>query len=369
MARVETVVTPEPKSESPLATGTVLMLRPSQIKRSVANRAARPGPQPPDEQKAIEGLARELARVGQIVPLIIDSDYNLIDGARRLSAAELIESAGNEFPLSCIVLPRKGRSEFQDAIHANLKRRGLTALQFAYLCKELRESHGWTGTAEVAQYLGVSRAQVSQHDKLLLKPDAMHQEQYDALLALVQAGRAGADTAFYTLTHVNWSAPAAKDVIDRAQELAEADEDAKEAVRTPKTPAARQKAGKSQQQASDSVAETAKETKVAKTLVKRAANAAKVEKKHVKQAAQESRAIKEPEQKTQPELRALFEKLRAPAFPDPMRNFISTLASAWWRGDATDKEVVSHWTQIALLVEESLDRVKPKRAAVKKAVA
>lgn len=366
MARVETVVVPEPKSESPLATGTVLMLRPSQIKRSDANRAARPGPPPPDEQKAIEGLARELARVGQIVPLIIDSYYNLIDGARRLSAAEFIESAGVEFPLSCIVLPRKGRSNFQDAIHANLKRRGLTALQFAYLCKEVRESHGWTGTAEVASYLGVSRAQVSQHDKLLLKPDAMHQEQYDALLAIVQAGRAGADTAFYTLTHVNWSSPAAKDVIDRAQELAEADEDAKEAVRTPKTPAARQKAGKSQQQASDSVAATAKETKVAKTLVKRAA---KVEKKHVKQAAQESRAIKEPEQKTQPELRALFEKLRAPAFPDPMRNFISTLASAWWRGDATDKEVVAHWTQIALLVEESLDRVKPKHAAVKKAVA
>jgi ParB-like chromosome segregation protein Spo0J len=289
-----------------------------------------------------------MCRVGQVVPLIVNENYELIDGNRRREAALNIEhDSDSEFPLWCVVRSETGDSA-QAAIIANIKRRGLTALQFAYLCKELRERNGWSGTAEVAQYLGVSRAQVSQHDKLLSKPAGMDDAQYANLLDLVQAGRAGADTAFYTLTHVNWEEPAAETVLDRAQEIAEADEERREAVREPK---AKTIAPRGQKSASSKHEATAKSRPEPKPKPK-------IEKKHVRQAAEESRVIKQQTQRTVTELTALFDKLRSAAYPDPMRNFISIAmpGGAWWRGDATDKEVLLHWTQIASLVEESLEK-------------
>jgi hypothetical protein len=234
------------------------------------------------------------------------------------------------------------------AIHANLKRRGLTALQFAHLCANLRKEHNWTGTAEVAKYLGVSRAQVSQHDKLLQRPEGMSRKAYNDLLALVQAGRAGSDTAFYTLTHVE---PAkAGEVLERAQALAEADGAKNRVGKGGRVSPARPARQESQQEALKTGTEPSKE---ASEPARAPAPKAKVEKKHVRQAAEESRAIKQQTQRTIPELRALFDKLRGPGYPDPMRNFISVIAEAWWRGDASDREVTAHWTQIAMLVESA----------------
>jgi len=51
-------------------------------------------------------------------------------------------------------------------------------------------------TREVVCNLGVSRAQVSEHDKLLHKPEAMEQAVYDDLLAQVASGGMRADAAF-----------------------------------------------------------------------------------------------------------------------------------------------------------------------------
>jgi hypothetical protein len=49
-----------------------------------------------------------------------------------------------------------------------------------------------------------------------------------------------------------------------------------------------------------------------------------------------------------------------------MRNFISTLGDQWWRGDALDQEVIEHWNQIALLVEEATAK-QPKSKIAKAA--
>ena len=76
----------------------------------------------------------------------------------------------------------------------------------------------------------------------------------------------------------------------------------------------------------------------------------------MRQAAQESRAIKEPTQRTVPELRVLFEKLRDASYPDIMRGFISVLGGQWWAGAEPDAAVIERWKQIALLVEDSLER-------------
>ena len=335
-----------------------LYLVPSQILRTKGNDFARPGPKPPDEQKSIAALARDLREIGQIVPVVVGEPdiaglYPLIDGRRRLDAAELLtQESGVDFPLQCVIRSVVQGDYLQAAIHANIKRRGLTALQLAHLIKELRTMHEWSGTAEVAKYLGVSRAQVSQHDKLLKRPAGMKKAAYDELIGLVQVGRAGAETAFYTLTHVE--PEAAGQVLDRAQELAEADEAKKTAVTRPEVPATRPAKRETAQRADKTEPEPSRTVKPAAAPAPKPK--AKVEKKHVRQAAQESRAIKEPTQRTVPELRVLFEKLRDASYPDIMRGFISVLGGQWWAGAEPDAAVIERWKQIALLVEDSLER-------------
>lgn len=327
----------EQQSESIL-----VMLRPGQIKLTKGNALARPGPPPPDEQKAIAGLARDL-RKAQSVPVIVGAPlpgglYPLIAGKRRREAALLIESEdAAEFRLECIVRP-PDRDYLFDSVRENLKRRNLTALQFAHLCREIREEKGWTGTKEVAAFLGVSRAQVSEHDKLLHRPAGMPKATYDELLALVQSGRAGAGTAFYTLTHVE--PVKAPEVLAKAQELAEAEEASKAkkpAIHKPEPPATSPRSAKARESAFKTKAEPAKTT----------IPAAKVEKKHVQQAARESGAVRSSTQRTLPEMRVLFAKLTAPEWPDRLRNFASIVADAWWNGRATDAEVIAKWKELA----------------------
>jgi ParB-like chromosome segregation protein Spo0J len=401
MARVSSAPQDAAKSASASKPESAsLYLVPSQILRTKGNDFARPGPKPPDEQKSIEALARDLRNIGQIVPLVVGEPdiaglYPLIDGKRRLDAAELLtQESGVDFPLQCVIRSGVMDDYLQAAIHANIKRRGLTALQLAYLIKELRAMHGWTGTAEVAAYLGVSRAQVSQHDKLLKRPDGMPKAAYDALLTLLQAGRAGAETAFYTLTHVEPAA--AGQVLDRAQIIAEAEREQKSALthaKDPATPPAKRQGAQRVDKTETEPVKTHTHKWTKQNLVtirdktgmydelecespegcgaharryglgeireytpKEPKPEAKVEKKHVRQAAQESRAIKEQTQRTVPELRALFEKLRAPSYPDIMRGFISVLAGQWWAGAEPDDAVLTRWTRIATLVEESLER-------------
>jgi transcriptional regulator with XRE-family HTH domain len=231
--------------KTPPSFGELIWLRPGEIDQTGINKSARPGPSPPDEEKAIRGLAQELLKQGQIVPLIVTRSnhggYVLIDGARRLRAAEWIENNcksteieifsttrepfsavfnTNAFPLHCVVVPPVHDETGYErmAIHANIKRRGLTALQLAHLISNLRLKHGWSGTAEVAKYLNVSRATVSEHDKLLRRPENMPQAAYDELLELLRTGRMGASTAFYALTHVEYEKSG--EILKRAQELA-----------------------------------------------------------------------------------------------------------------------------------------------------
>lgn len=322
-----------------------LMLHPASILQTNSNRSARPGPPPPDEEKAIAGLARDMLAIGQIVPVIVGPPdgagfYPLIDGARRVQAAHLIEcEKPGSFPLWCVIGTAQTPAEAQQhAIHANIKRRGLTALQLAHLFANLRKEHSWTGTKELSEYLGVSRALISEHDKLLHKPDGMPQEVYDELLAIVQEGRIGAGTAFYTLTHVE--PVKAAEVLEKAQKLAEAEEAVKEekrATRTQKSSASAPAAPNARESASQ------KQTKPVSTPKK----PVKVEKKHVQRAARESGAVRSSVQRTLPELRMLFAKLAAPEWPDRLRNFASLMADAWWNGRATDAEVIAKWKELA----------------------
>lgn len=355
MPRVETVIPEQPLFVS---------LKPKEIKLDPNMLAARPGPVASDEDKRIAELAQSLEQVGQIVPVIVerrDGEYFLIDGRRRHAAALGLKN----FELQCAVRTNGATAgALQTAIHANLKRRGYNPLQFAHLVAEVRKLNSWEGSAEVADYLGVSRAQVSQHDKLLVQPEGMSDATYKSLLSQVGSGKMGADTAFFTLTHVD--AQKAAEVLPRAKALAAKEAGAKAAAKQTTSPAssnARQKAsGKTVAGRKPTAVErkafalaNKEQIRKHKERVAKAKSEAKVTKKHVALAAREAKALKTDIQRTIPDLRVLFQKLESNAYPDVMRSFISNL-DIWLRGDASDKDVISHWSQVAQLVEHELER-------------
>lgn len=379
MAKVETIVKPQvtpppPPSSQETGIDTVL-LRPGEIALNpLLHDKARPFPLPAGEERALARLTNSLDEVGQIVPLIVErvemmdapDSFVLVDGARRRAAALRLDSDENPFYLQCVERTRTDHN-LQVAIRANLDRQGYTALQIAHLCATIRAQNGWEGTAEVAAYLGRSRAYVSQHDKLLVKPAGMAETEYQRLLAEVAAGRMGADAAFWTLTHVDWQAPGAREVIQKASEAAQSrsiaprGQNEQQQAISEKIPSLskaelkrlkQETAPEKPQKAAEKAAAAEKASKPAKPALA-APKATKIEKRDVKAAAQATGALKGKPQRGLPELRALFGAMRTTAYPDVMRNFVSLLADTWWRGDASDKEVLTQWGQLAMLVEEA----------------
>ena len=375
MPRVETIVPAAEANESAKADlygGAVLRLPASKL---LSRTNARPGDAPADEPKRIESLAASLRLTGQIMPLVVDrggaDEWFVVAGARRLAAARTI---GPDYMLDCIVR-REGTDALQVAIHENTRRRGYNALQYAHLIAAVRAEKGFTGTKEIAAYMGCSRAQIKQHERLLAKPEGMGDAVYESLLADLTGRNTRADAVFFALTHVE--PKQAGKVMERAAEIAQAE--------TVQKPSRKQKSAtthaelaatppaqpESQQSASESKAEPAKtapETPV-------------VQKRHVERAAKEAKAVKKNAPKargraavsaaagvtrTLPELRKLFDVMRGTSYPDPMRAFVSKV-NCWWSGDCTDKEVVQQWSQMAMLVEDGLKHSRRAEPVVNKA--
>lgn len=388
MPRVETIVPvpvsvqePEKSGEAIAAGssygGAILRLPASAIQTRTN---ARPGPEPLDEQSRIASLVQSLRLVGQILPLVVErgsgDTWWVVAGRRRLTAAW---SIAPDYMLDCVVL-RDGLDPLQVAIHENAKRRGYNPIQYAHLVAAVRSEKGFTGTKEIAAYMGCSRAQIQQHDRLLMKPAAMDDATYAGLLEDLNGGRMRADAAFYALTHVKESR--AGKVLERAAEIAKSEErtepakavaSEKPAATTRKTPPDAPRVSNERESASQRVTEPTKTAPAAPVTPV-------VRKRHVAQAAKEQKAIREDAPKargraaasasagtgtirTVPELRRLFDTLRDTKYPDPMRSFISVVADTWWRGDSSDREVVQHWSQISALVKDSLKRARPVKKA------
>lgn len=356
----------EPLAPAPVS--NILWIRPEDlIVPEVSD--ARPGPEPANEKRKIEALAQSIKEVGQLVPAIVEpmpgtAQYRLIDGRRRALAARLLWR-----PLDCIVYA--GGDTLAAAVHANIKRRSLTALQFAYLCKTLREWNGWseaTDTKHLAKYLGVSEATVRQHEKILRKPEAMEQAAYDTILLQLREGWMAADTAFELLTHVEPTC--VQEVLPRAQEIADQEADRKaswktsqKASRPTRVPSTTGKGGKTPPAVQESQREASQKGPETPKTASEPTPPAAIQRKHVKQAATEQAVASKPTVRTIPELRRLFDALKSAAYPDTMRSFISLLAEEWWRGDCGQREVLDHWNEIAKLVREAeAKRTQPIRS-------
>lgn len=130
------------------------------------------------EQRLVMQLADSILRDGQAQPVLVRpamngdgviGGYLLVSGNRRLAAAKM---AG--FNLLAMVMDLDDDQADRIALAENIKRRNLSAIELANKIAEVRSRKGWQGadhTAQVAEYFGVSPAQITQHEKLVALPE------------------------------------------------------------------------------------------------------------------------------------------------------------------------------------------------------
>lgn len=134
-----------------------------------------------EEAELIEALAGLIERDGQLDSAILipakkkDDPFILYAGHRRRRAIALINEKRSRTPgaelmrLRCRI-DNSGGDIKRKAITSNLGREGFTALDLAAIIRDLRVEHSWEGfpgTKKISAYLGISPAQVTQHEKLL----------------------------------------------------------------------------------------------------------------------------------------------------------------------------------------------------------
>lgn len=369
MPRVETIVNPEvqPLPVPPPVASLLIQLRPQEVNVGPEHASARPGPLPEDEEKQIESLAQSMRDIGQVMPIAVEDRsgfYWLLDGGRRVAAARLIDTDEQPFKLSAVVRSESSNGDYlRTAIHANLKRRGYTPLQLARLITDIKRAHGWTGSEEVANYLGVSRAQITQHEKILVRPEGMDETTYQDLLGKIGAGYMGAEAAFFTLTKVE---PAmVTKVLEEAEKIAveEPVKKSKKAKAKAKVKSASGKSATAKAAAAIPEPKWMKDQR-AKSKAKREAAAAagktKVTTAQVRKAAEKTGAIKTGTVRTLADFKRVAAQLEHSSYPDPMRSFISFWFGEWQRGEVPDSELITRWKSIALLVGESVERQDKK---------
>ena len=175
---------------------------------------ARPMYDSTQEAQEIEELAKSIQRDLQLEPVVVravpvtvsqtpdgtpvdkylSNKYHLVAGRRRVDAINYVNSqrSKGEIPMlvSCIVSPIAEVDAFRSAIQENLKRKNLSGIQLALVCGSIREENGWTGskgTRKVAEFLQVSPATVTTHEKLLELPEEIQRQVHSGDLTVKAA--------------------------------------------------------------------------------------------------------------------------------------------------------------------------------------
>ena len=120
----------------------------------------------------IEGLAESFARCGILEPLVIDADYNLIAGHRRLAAAKL--AGFKTVPVRILDKPITDQERIELQLIENSFRQDFAPLERAKAYKELVVKYGLSAS-EVGKLSGYSADMVRQYLRFLtdLSPEAM----------------------------------------------------------------------------------------------------------------------------------------------------------------------------------------------------
>lgn len=305
-----------------------------------------------EEINAIEALASTITEEGQNTPVEVRRNgegFELVAGRRRHRAVALINAgkAKGEEPLPLVAIvstdakPLTDPKAFRHAMLENLHRKGLSPMDYAYDIKTIREKFGWDGskgTKKVADFLKVSPAQITQHEKLLELPEDIQVK--------IHKGDLSAQDGFDLVGIAKKAGP------ERAAAVAE------EAVQTGKaveqaavsTAAAAGEAGEG-----DEVDETATPTPAKKKAAKKKVKAAKS--KVIRQAARTVDPNK-PKPRTKSEIMEFFDGLEGPVYGHPngsVHIFIQQLRK-FAGGEISDRIMEKYF---ALMVDKA-DRGKPE---------
>lgn len=164
-------------------------LLPAQIQTDERFNVRKYDPTDDYEMKLVEDLATTMERDGQLDDIILvpveDGKLVLLAGHRRRRAATLINerrSAENRplFKLRYQV-NREGGDLFRKAVISNLQRRDFSPMDLTLLIKRIKQENNWAGmgfkgSKKTAEYLGISVANVTQHEKFSLFDEEMQQK-------------------------------------------------------------------------------------------------------------------------------------------------------------------------------------------------
>lgn len=126
-------------------------------------------------------LGEEIAKEGQIQPILVtkhddETNYRLVAGRRRFMGVQLYNMA-HTMPIklkATVIDPMAALDMLRIAAHENIKRKQLTPMDFTGLVANTRkilDAKGNKGAVKVAEFLGVSKATVTEYEKLATLPD------------------------------------------------------------------------------------------------------------------------------------------------------------------------------------------------------
>lgn len=178
------------------------------------------------ENERIKSLAASIARDGQLQPGVVrtvetgeGTEYHLVAGARRLKAIKLHNEKNPKHQLryNAVVMPEMTENDaYRKAMMENLQRQDMSPMDMALNITDIRRRFNWDTvdckdwSKKVADFLGKSRAYVTQKAKLIEEVDAETQK-------LVHEGKLSEDAA---LASLKVKAEFRADTMDKAKELA-----------------------------------------------------------------------------------------------------------------------------------------------------
>ncbi len=311
-------------------------------------------------------LAKTIEDEGQFEPAIVretPDGFVLVAGQCRKEAIELLREDGNpDITLRAVIdTERSQAASVRVTLIENLGRENFSDMELAErVIPFVRKKFNWeerSDTKEVAGYLGVSIATVTELEKLV-KLDGERRKMLES----------GEMSRYAALEWLRTKPEKRGEVITKAKEIAEKEaaakidkDEAKDEAKAAEKEAAREgkaesksKSGKSsapkpalnatQQAAAQAMAEDRKKSKERREAAK---TAAKIEGKHVQAAQKEVEgSVDKPKAPKLSDVDVLFERFAGPAYPPVMVKFAEKFQD-WRQGKATEKGLEACWEDIA----------------------
>jgi ParB family chromosome partitioning protein len=119
------------------------------------------------ESKSIRQLADSIAKDGLLQPILVDSDYNLIAGERRLRACKFLDMK----TIRTIIYDGNNKDPQIISILENIQREDLSSIELGQACYELKTRYNWK-QKDIAKHLHKSEGHISELLKFYKNFDA-----------------------------------------------------------------------------------------------------------------------------------------------------------------------------------------------------